>query len=169
VAREEGILERVEQALGRGEVWRAKEMLRGNIGSRGYSPRLYERYGRLLLELDEKYEAGKYLFLSAQRCAEYEDAISRCLARARKCSPRAIISSLPKGARLGDVSEYPEPLQSDLAQMGLKGAVRKIVATPPRPGTGERLLLLGCAVAAAVAIVSAIVGFSSLVDRVLGR
>ena len=162
MAEEADILERVEAALARGEVWRAKEILRGNIGSRGYSPRLYERYGRLLLELGDKYEAGKYLFLSAQRHAEYEDATSLYLGRVAKCHPQAIAWSFPKGARLEKLSSYPEPLRSELARMGFRGGTRRIVAPLPPTTLGDQLRLLGCAVLALVVIGAAILGIKSL-------
>ena len=54
---------RVDEAIEQGETWRAKEILRGNIGSGSYDSLLYERYGLLLMELGELVEAGKYLVL----------------------------------------------------------------------------------------------------------
>ena len=59
----ETLYDRVDRAIQRGEVWRAKEILRGNIRVRGYDVDLYEQYGRLLLDIGEMSEAGKYLFL----------------------------------------------------------------------------------------------------------
>ena len=75
------LYERVDEAVRRGEIWRAKEILRGSIRSRGYDTELYERYGRLLLDLQETLEAGKYLLLSGMRRPEYEASIELCLSR----------------------------------------------------------------------------------------
>ena len=49
----QNLYQRVDEAIERGETWRAKEMLRGNVGSGSYDSQLYERYGKLLLDLGE--------------------------------------------------------------------------------------------------------------------
>jgi hypothetical protein len=54
----------VDDALGRGALWRAKEILRGRVASSQYDPVLFERYGAVLLEAADLFEAGKFLFLS---------------------------------------------------------------------------------------------------------
>ena len=106
----------MDEAMARGEVWRAKEMLRGSVRTRGYDTELYETYGRLLLELQEAYEAGKYLFLSGQRRPEYEDAIGVYLSRMKSDS---LYLSFPRAARLREVSAYPEAIRPALEREGL--------------------------------------------------
>lgn len=69
------LLDRVEAEIAAGRLWRAKEILRGNIGSGRVDPAVLERYGRLLETLGEQLEAGKYLFLSGARLPAYGDAI----------------------------------------------------------------------------------------------
>ena len=103
----------VDEVIGQGEVWRAKESLRGNIRLRGYDFELYERYGKLLLDIGEMSEAGKYLFLSGQRSPEYEEAISLYLAR-HIPNPEYMYFSFPRAARLNDIDGYPEEVRQTL-------------------------------------------------------
>ena len=58
-----------------GRLWRAKEILRGNLATHGYNCELFKEYGLLLLQLNEVAEAGKYLFLSGARNEETEESI----------------------------------------------------------------------------------------------
>lgn len=109
----ETLYDRVDRAIQRGEVWRAKEILRGNIRLRGYDVELYERYGRLLLDIGEVPEAGKYLFLSGQRSPEYEEAISVYLAR-HVPNPEHMYFSFPRSARLNDIDQYPQEVRRTL-------------------------------------------------------
>jgi hypothetical protein len=166
VATEEDILARVEEALARDGAWRAKEILRGNIGSRGYCPALYRRYGELLLGLGEQLEAGKYLFLSNERSPEYEDAIAVFLARRGDCGPAGLLASFPKGARLLSVSEYPEPLRSELVHLGATGRPRG-QAPPAREPTGPvgKAFEVGCALVALFVLVLVGIGLVTVVRR----
>ena len=109
----ETLYDRVDHAIQRGEIWRAKEILRGNIRVRGYDVELYERYGRLLLNVGEMTEAGKYLFLSGRRSPEYEETISVYLAR-HVPNPEHMYFSFPRAARLNDIDEYPEEVRRTL-------------------------------------------------------
>ena len=110
---EETLYDRVDEAIQRGEVWRAKEILRGNIRLRRYDADLFERYGRLLLDIGEMVEAGKYLFLSGRRSPEYEQAISVYLER-HMPNPEHMYFSFPRAARLNDIDEYPEKVRRRL-------------------------------------------------------
>ena len=109
----ETLYDRVDEAIAQGEVWRAKEILRGNIRLRGYDADLLERYGRLLLEIGEMSEAGKYLFLSGRRSPEYEQAISVYLER-HMPNPEHMYFSFPRVARLDDFDEYPDEVRRTL-------------------------------------------------------
>ena len=109
----ETLYDRVDHAIQRGEVWRAKEILRGNIRLRGYDVDLYERYGKLLLDIGEMSEAGKYLFLSGRRSAEYVKATSLYLER-HVSNPEHMYFSFPRAARLNDIDEYPEEVRRTL-------------------------------------------------------
>ena len=140
--------QRVDEAIKRGEAWRAKEILRGSIRSHGYDIELYQRYGRLLLDLQDKLEAGKYLFLSGNRQPEYKPAIELYLSRIKGDS---LYYSFPRSARLREVSDYPEPVRSDLERVGYRVPKRQW------DDEGEESSLgLGCWTAITLAVVLAI-------------
>lgn len=105
---------RIDVAIERGENWRAKEILRGNIGLHGYDVDLFERYGRFLLDLGEAMEAGKYLFLSGRRLPEYEPVISGYLSRFSQKRPEHLYFSFPVSARLSDIDKYPDEVRRTL-------------------------------------------------------
>jgi hypothetical protein len=174
VADVEDILCRVEDAVCEGQAWRAKEILRGNIRNSGFAPRLYERYGRLLLELGEQYEAGKYLFLSGERDRAYEESISLFLRRQRGNPPNDIALRFPRGARLAKLSAYPEPLRSDLRKFGVRGRLPVPDGGPhdrdPEPsGLVQWLFQFGCFLLAAIIIVLTIIGFLTVVGLLSGE
>ena len=114
-----GLYERVDAAVQRGQVWRAKELLRGNIGSGSYDSPLYERYGRLLLDLGEAHEAGKHLFLSGRRCPEFDAAIKLYLSRHPEGRPEVLYYSFPAAARFRQISRYPLAVRRVLEERGL--------------------------------------------------
>ena len=111
----------MDEAVRRGEMWRAKEMLRGNIGSGSYDSELYERYGTLLMELGELVEAGKYLFLSGRRRCEYDKAIETYLSRHPANRPEVLYYSFPSAARFPyqQTSRYPLEVRRTLEERGL--------------------------------------------------
>ena len=111
--------ERVDEAVARGEMWRAKEILRGNIGSASYDARLYERYGRLLMDLGEMVEAGKYFFLSGRRGPKYDEAIGVYLSRYPRSRPELLFRSFPSGGRFRELHRYPLEVRRTLEERGL--------------------------------------------------
>ena len=113
--------QRVDEAVQRGDAWRAKEILRGNIASGSYDSQLYERYGTLLMELGELVEAGKYLFLSGRRSPEYARAIVVYLSRYPADRPDVLYHSFPSAARFGQdrLSLYPLEVRRALQERGL--------------------------------------------------
>lgn len=114
-----GLYERVDAAVQCGQVWRAKELLRGNIGSGSYDSPLYERYGRLLLGLGEFVEAGKYLFLSGCRRPEFDEAIKVYLSRHPEGRPEVLYYSFPSAARFRPIARYPLAVRRVLKERGL--------------------------------------------------
>ena len=115
----QNLYQRVDEAIERGETWRAKEMLRGNVGSGSYDSQLYERYGKLLLDLGELVEAGKYLFLSGRRHPEYDEAIAVYLSRHPESRPELLFRSFPSGARFRELHRYPLEVRRVLEERGL--------------------------------------------------
>jgi hypothetical protein len=113
------LLGRADAEIAAGRVWRAKELLRGNLSSRA-EPALLERYGRLLEELGDRVEAGRYLFFSGSRLPEYEQPIALFLQRhAKKRSRRALIALIPAPVRRRRFQELPPTLQEDLRRLGV--------------------------------------------------
>ena len=123
------LYERVNAAVQRGQVWRAKELLRGNIGSGSYDSPLYERYGQLLLDLGEAHEAGKYLFLSGRRRPEFDEAIKVYLSRHPQDRPEVLYYSISLGGSLP--TDCPLPVGGAPRARGARSA-----AILCRPGAG---------------------------------
>ena len=115
----QSLYQRVDEAIERGETWRAKEILRGNIGSASYDSQLYERYGKLLLDLGELVEAGKFFFLSGRRSPEYDQAIGVYLSRHPESRPELLFRSFPSGARFRELHRYPLDVRRTLEERGL--------------------------------------------------
>lgn len=113
------VYERVDDAIQEGKLWRAKEILQGNISACGYDRKLFEKYGQLLLLQRELIEAGKYLFLSAARRPEYEEAISLYLDRFTRKEPRNLLWTFPFAARLRRIEDYPDAVSQTLAGLSI--------------------------------------------------
>ena len=107
-----------------GRLWRAKEMLRGCIGSESYAlePDLLEAYGRLLDQLCDRYDAGKYLFLSGKCDPEYSEAIELYLARNKKACASELIAQFPAAIRHHGLGHLPDNVRRRLEQMGANAA-----------------------------------------------
>jgi hypothetical protein len=114
------ILCRVETELSVGRVWRAKEILSGNIKSGLVVPEILERYGVLLDSVGDRLEAGKYLYLSGIRRPEYEYPIALFLQRHSKLDGPALVSRLPQAIRRTPFNELPPAVQADLDARGVR-------------------------------------------------
>lgn len=110
--------ERVEIAVAEGKLWRAKEILQGNISIKDYDCDLYESYGRLLLLLNDLPQAGKYLFLSGRDKPEYKEAVDLYVSRYTKNGWQNLYATFPTQAKLLDLNDYPEAVSSKLRKLG---------------------------------------------------
>lgn len=108
---------RVEKALSEGKLWKAKEILQGNVGTTKFDPALYEQYGLVLLEMGDLVEAGKYLFLAGKSRPEYVEAVDLYLSRHAKNGWRNLYGTFPAWAKLLDLSEYPESVGHELRRL----------------------------------------------------
>ncbi|MBL7224225.1 MAG: hypothetical protein ISS72_10250, partial [Candidatus Brocadiae bacterium] len=126
--------ERVDAAIAEGKLWRAKEILQGNLRTRGYDLELYERFGQVLLEMGDTLEAGKYLFLSGVRCPEYDEAIELYLSRYARKAPRNLVGTFPRSARRANVADYPEAVRRVLRDLdtGAPGTAARPGGIPRR-------------------------------------
>ena len=107
------ILKRVEAEIATGRAWRAKEILRGVLATRA-EPELLEHYGRLLDSLGERYEAGKYLFLSGARSPEYAEAIELFLTRNAARRDADFLKVFPVAVRRLPFDQLPARVQAEL-------------------------------------------------------
>ena len=111
-------LEKAENELAKGKLWRAKEILQGAIPQAGYNFELFEKLGNVLLAMGDLPEAGKFLFLSGMRKPEYEESINIFLYKVRKNEPHDLLRAFPRKARLMTLSEYPVAVAQKLRELG---------------------------------------------------
>lgn len=107
------ILKRAEAEIASGRAWRAKEILRGALATRA-EPELLERYGRLLESLGERYEAGKYLFLSGAQSPEYAEAIELFLTRNAARRDADFLKLFPVAVRRLPFEQLPARVREEL-------------------------------------------------------
>lgn len=145
-----------------GRFWRAKELLRTAVGHSAFDPELYEQYGTVLLTMGDTLEAGRWLFLSGRRDAEYEPAVTLFLERHGRRGGARLYESLPAAARLGGPDQYPPPLCDELRALGVPAdaAPGEAAAAPDvREGWVSGVLTaVGCGGCFVYLIVSGIVG-----------
>lgn len=161
----ERTFERARAAVEVGDVWRAKEILQGTLASQPYHPALYEWYGRVLLEMRDLMNAGKYLFLSGRRDPAYEEPIAIFLNRFRDKRGGELVRVLPSRAR--DPSRLPPIVVDELRAMGWKP--REAHEPRLRPPTSARWRWVHQAaltVAALMFILVLILGFGAFLDLV---
>lgn len=116
------LYERVDAEVSEGRLWRAKEILQGNMGWLGYDLDLFEKYGQVLLEMGDTIEAGKFLFLSGRRVPEYEEAIDLYLARYKRKDALNLPAAFPRVARRSRLADYPPAVQQELRGAGIAEA-----------------------------------------------
>ena len=114
------IYEKAEKEIQKDNLWKAKEILQGNLKRLGYDKKLYKMYGYLLDQLGDRIEAGRYLFLSGQIQAEDSESVSLYLKRHTKKDPRYLLRTFPKAAQLKKIEEYPESVGKVLKELGLE-------------------------------------------------
>ena len=158
------LLNRVNAEIAAGRIWRAKEILRGNIASGRIEPEVLEAYGRLLARLGETPEAGKYLFLSGAREESYSEAIAVFRKRIANRKASDLVGQLPAAIRRRLFHELPPTVQRQLIELGLDpplfaGRRERLVTATTR---GERLATVGCLVVLGVLFVALLLGLKSL-------
>jgi len=106
--------------LDAGNIWRAKEILRSIIRWR-YDIDIYLAYGKILYDVQDYYEAGKYLFIAGEELdGKYEIAIGLFLKRHQYTDLRQLISNFPNQFIRKSFSEYPLNVQSYMNNRGYK-------------------------------------------------
>lgn len=162
------ILQRAERELASGRAWRAKEILRGALATRA-EPALLERYGRLLDSLGERYEAGKYLFLSGARRPEYDEAIELFLSRNAARRHADFAKLFPVAVRHLPFEQLPPQVQEELKTRGARTdqvSGEAPIAPPARYGWRDRLNMTAGVLIAGVFVVALGLGVAQIVNWV---
>jgi hypothetical protein len=156
-------VERAAREEAAGRTWRAKEILRGNIGQSPYTPKLYVAYGELLLRLGENDEAGKYLLLAGSSQPAHQPAIDLFLRR-HGSSPRQLFSRFPTQARRVGLDHFPTRVQELLSGFVLSERYPPEPMEPKslRKRVKDKLTLVTCGVVAFVVIGIFLMGIYTL-------
>jgi hypothetical protein len=91
--------DRVDQALAEGKLWRAKEILEGQLSTPDFDRELLLKYGRVLLAMGDLLAAGRVLFFSGYRDAEFQEAIELFLSRHPRSNRNRFAGSIPSMIR----------------------------------------------------------------------
>lgn len=136
-----------------GRLWRAKEILEGNLPTRGYDLALYEAYGALLAEMGDDLEAGRFLFLSGARKPEYDEPVQLYLQRFGLHGWQQLVGTFPAAAKRPSLAEYPGSVAAALRRLGRPEfvALHEMRRLPPhrRPSLAKTI---GCAVLVTIVI-----------------
>jgi hypothetical protein len=167
----EQLLSKVEAHIQTRHIWRAKELLRGAIGSGQIDPRILERYGQVLESVGDRIEAGKYLFLSGVRRPDYQPSIQLFLTRHSRSGPRSLVAQFPTRIKCRPLSELPPQVIGELADLGVTASSftlrRRRLVSKPGPwtrwaiGTGVLTIVVAF-------IVGAMIGMRAIVDWLRG-
>jgi hypothetical protein len=148
-------VERAADEARQARPWRAKEILSGHLACNGYSQETLAALGRVLAQMHDDKEAGKYLFLSGLSKPEEQPLIELWLKGIRGKPHSWIFSQLPSAGRR-DLKDYPETVRQNLLQLGFPANFthpRSPVYGPAKYGRFKA----GLAVAAGIALVITVI------------
>ena len=120
-----------EKEAAAGNLWRAREILRGSIRNAGYNSDLFEQLGSVCLLMGDLPEAGRYLFLSGRAKPEYEKAVEIFLRRYGK-NWRTLWQTFPHRAKLSTLTEYPDVVGRQLRNFGFPEVLKSEVISNSR-------------------------------------
>lgn len=157
----ESTISRADAEIGNGRLWRAREILGSSIVTYGYSREIFYALAKVLLEMGEDLEAGKYLLLSVDTPSDTElCAINVFLSRCNDRNFQALLAKFPKVARLRERDAYPEYLRKHLTKINAPQtiATQDIASSTNFSPLYDRLLLGGCSLVAFTVIACITVG-----------
>ena len=163
-------LERAKAALREKTLWRAKEILQGNISSHGYDSEIFECYGQVLLQMGDTIEAGKYLFLSGFQNPEYHDAIERYLRRFHKTSATDLRANFPRAIRRMEPVKLPTVVIERLRERGLSEDQIRDATEEKKTGESswdEKLIIGGCLSIFIILLVIIVIGLRTIASWLL--
>ena len=164
------IVARARAELEAGRTWKAKDILRGRIGSGPLDSEVYDAYGLLLERMGDRFEAGKYLFLSGTRSPERAAAIEHFLTRQKGRHGADIWARLPTAVRATPFESLPAVVQHELAALGVrkKASGKKSKPASPAMSIGDRLKMVGALIVLAIFLVSLGLGVARLMSLTWG-
>jgi hypothetical protein len=114
------LLARAHAEVAAGRAWRAKEILGGSMSvpQLVIEPNVLEAYGALLDALGDRFQAGKYLFLSGTTAPEHAGAIAIYLGRMSKTPVEAQIAQFPGELCRQGLGYLPEGPRKYLEERG---------------------------------------------------
>jgi uncharacterized protein DUF6584 len=153
-------LERAENEVAQGRLWRAKEILQSSIPNFGYNVELFEMLGVVLLKMGDLPEAGKFLFLSGIRMSEYDPAIEIFLRKYGNIQPHDFFRLLPRKARLAALSEYPDCVAQKLRELDFPETLKDKdgKAAIGSEGGSDTFFVVACLTIALVVVALVILG-----------
>jgi|LakMenEpi03Aug12_release.lakeMendotaPanAssembly.Ray.scaffolds.fasta_scaffold827288_1 hypothetical protein len=163
----ESTISRAADEITNGRLWRAKEILGSSVSTYGYSREVFHALAKVLRQMGDELEAGKFLLLAVDKPSASElDAINLFLARYDDKNYRKLLATFPTAARLGNRDDYPEFLRTCLTEYGAPQTLvlREMACTEIPNPTYERLLLMGCGLLAFSAFACTIVGVYTIVS-----
>jgi hypothetical protein len=152
--------ERVRAEIAAGRLWRAKEILAGRVTT-AFSFDACEQYGVVLMATHDLMAAGRYLFASGKRRAEYEEAIALFLAR-NGSSGDDLLGALPARVKTLPFEQLPQNVQEEIRARGPRKAREARTPKAHEAGCRDLLALTGCVVAAFLLIWIFIEGVSAV-------
>jgi hypothetical protein len=162
-------LRRAKAEADAGRRWRAKEILQGSLACQLYAlePEFLEAYGALLDSLGDRFEAGKYLFLSGKRSDAYAEAIEIYLHRTRRTPVSDLVGQFPAAIRRHGLGHLPEVVRRELEERGarpedLQRREPLIPAASPL-GWRDRVVIGGIISAFVLLLATSIVGCVAIV------
>ncbi len=164
-----GALNRAKAEIEKGRLWRAKEIFQGSLSQERHAlePDFLEAYGVLLNEIGDRFQAGKYLFLSGKRHEEYAEAISLYLHRTRRTHINDLIRQFPATIRRQGLGHLSEIVRKELETRGVNPKDlqhRAEISSPSSSASwGDRYALWVLAGVLILVVIAASVGFVTIV------
>ena len=141
-----------------GNIQRAKQILRSSLGNYGFSPSLFRAYADVLLALNEKEQAGRYLFFSIEKLEdEHQDAVSAFLNSRFGKNYKSIVWASPVDC-VPCLSELPAYSRQVLKDLGAPEDLPRL-----HSDSGDRCILTGCLAAMIVVLVLASIGLWTVI------
>lgn len=99
---------KIKEEINQKRLWKAKEMLQSSIASSPYDEETYFEYAKLLYQLGDMVESGKYFLLTNTNDINHSNAIKEFLNRYKQ---KDYFSHFPRKFKKVPIDEYPKNLK----------------------------------------------------------